>query len=166
MKKNVSALVLFTLLLGPVASPILAQGWDTFASEEFDLQFDLPSNWLVEVDGETVIAEGNGIVFVLGAVKDASISTKELFDIQVETLDMDAEGTYDEIELEGGILGIIGSGAGVVNEEVVGIILLAATLDENNYLAYIFAPPNVFQQNEETMVDVITSLVPFGWDEE
>lgn len=160
------SLFLLAVVVGFSALPASAQEWITYESETFDLQFNLPAGWETEVDGETLTATGAGIVFVLTAVKDASISTAELFEIQVETLDMEADGEYEEIELRGGILGVLGSGAGVIEEEVVGMILLAATLDENNYLAYIFALPETFDYYQDTMVEVITSLAPLGWVDE
>ena len=163
MKKRYNTALLLALLVGLSTVPATAQEWITYESDVFDLQFDLPARWATEVDGETLTSTGEGIVFVLTAVKEASISTEELFNIQVETLDIDAEGDYEEIELRGGILGVIGSGAGVIEGEVVGLILLAATLDENNYLAYIFATPETFEQSEDTMVEIITSLAPLGW---
>ena len=141
-----------------------AQSWTTYESEEFDLQFEIPDYWSTVVDDETVISEGDGIVFVLTAMKESSISTYELFEIQVETLDLDADGEFEEIDLEGGIHGIIGYGIADMDGEEGALILLAATLDENNYLAYIFCDPEYFEDNEDIMVDVITSLAPYEWD--
>lgn len=143
--------------------PATAQSLTTFESKEFDVQFDIPSHWETEVDGETLVAAGDGIVFVITAVKESSVSTEELFSIQVDNLGMDAEGEYEHIELNGGIQGVIGSGAATLDDEPIGVILLAATLDDNNYLAYIFAEPNVFEQHGDTMVEIITSLAPLGW---
>jgi len=142
-----------------------AQDWVTIESEEFDVQFDIPENWEIEMDGDTVTAFGNGIFFVLAAVKDDSISTEELFEIQVEQLEVDSEGEVEEVELRGGILGLLGAGAGVIDGEVVGIMLLAATMDENNYLAYIFAAPAKFERKADLLADVITSLAPLGFEE-
>jgi len=141
-----------------------AQSWITYESEEFDLQFEIPGYWSTSVDDETIISEGDGIVFVLSAMKESSVSTYELFEIQVETLDMDAEGEYEEIDLEGGIHGIIGYGIADIEGEEGALILLAATLDENNYLAYIFCDPEYFEDNEDIMVDIITSLAPYDWE--
>jgi hypothetical protein len=76
---------------------------------------------------------------------------------------MDSEIEYEEVEMRGGMLGIIGSGAGTIEGQVVGVILLAATFDENNYLAYISATPESFEAQEGVMVDVLTSLAPYGW---
>ncbi len=166
MKKLCRIAFSLLLLAGCTASYATAQAWDTYASEEFDIQFDVPSGWITEVDGDILISTGDGIVLVVAAVKDESISTQDLFKLQVESLDLEAEGEYEEIELLGGMLGIIGSGAGVIEGEVVGIILLAATLDENNYVAYIYALPEAFDEHQDTMVDIITSLAPLGWEVE
>jgi hypothetical protein len=141
----------------------LAQSWVTYDSEKFDIQFAVPDYWSTDVDGDLLVSEGDGVVFVLTAVKEGSISTEELFFIQVDNLDMDSEIEYEEVEMRGGMLGIIGSGAGTIEGQVVGVILLAATFDENNYLAYIFATPESFEAQEGVMVDVLTSLAPYGW---
>lgn len=158
--------IFLSIFFGLLTVPASAQDWVTYESEAFDIQFDIPDCWETEIEDEMLTATGEGIVFVLTAVKDESVSTKELFDIQVETMNMEAEGEYEEIELPGGILGVIGSGSGVIDGEVVGVILLAATLDDNNYLVYIFADPDAFEKNEAVMVDIITSLAPRGWVEE
>ncbi len=133
-------------------------------SEEFEIQFAIPESWETEVDGDTVTSYGNGVVFVLTAVKDNSISTEELFEIQIENLDMDTEGEVEEIELAGGIIGMLGGGAGIIEGEVAVVMLLAATLDDNNYLAYVFAKPKKFDKFEDTIIDVITSLEPLGFE--
>lgn len=142
-----------------------SQDWVTIESEEFDVQFDIPETWEVEIDGDTVTAFGNGIIFVLTAVKDDSISTEELFEIQVEELEIESEGEVEEIELRGGIIGLFGAGAGIIDDEVMGIMLLAATMDENNYLAYVFAAPKKFERKSDLIADIITSLAPLGFEE-
>jgi hypothetical protein len=163
MKKPLFTLLLLAFLIGLAASPALAQSWVTYDSEKFDIQFAVPDYWSTDVDGDLLVSEGDGVVFVLTAVKEGSISTEELFFIQVDNLDMDSEIEYEEVEMRGGMLGIIGSGAGTIEGQVVGVILLAATFDENNYLAYIFATPESFEAQEGVMVDVLTSLAPYGW---
>lgn len=163
MKKLPFVLLIVAFLIGLSASPALAQEWVAYDSEEFDIQFAVPDTWSTEVDGDLLISEGDGVVFVLTAVKEGSISTEELFFIQVDNLDMDSEIEYEEVEMRGGMLGIIGSGAGTIEGQVVGVILLAATYDENNYLAYVFATPESFEYHEDVMVNVLTSLAPYGW---
>ncbi|MFT5470275.1 MAG: hypothetical protein ACI8UO_005402 [Verrucomicrobiales bacterium] len=142
-----------------------AQKMEIIESEEFDIQFEIPTNWELEIEEDSVAAFGNGIVFVITAVKDDSITTKELFEIQVETLEMESEGEVEEVELKGGIHGMLGGGAGVIDGDVVGLVLLAATLDENNYLAYIFAEPKKFERQKDLIFNVITSLAPLGFEE-
>lgn len=142
-----------------------SEDWVTVESEEFDVQFDIPESWELEFDGDTVTAFGNGIAFVLTAVKDNSITTEELFEIQVEELEIESEGEVEEIELQGGIIGLFASGAGIIDDEVTGIMLLAATMDENNYLAYVFAAPKKFERKIDLISGIITSLAPLGFEE-
>lgn len=159
MKKHGVGLLAF-LVLGLISYPAAAQEWDIYESEEFDLQFSIPADWETVVEEDMITAAGDGIVFVLGAVKDESISTLELFEIQVDALEVEAEGEYEELELAGGIQAVIGSGPAVIDGEVVALILLAATLDENNYIAYIFVDPEMYDAYEDLMVEVITSMQP------
>ncbi len=170
--KKLSQICLTVCVLPVIAGIIVsstlmvhAQDWVVMESEEFDVQFEVPANWETEAEGDTVTSYGNGIVFVLTAVKDDSISTEDLFYAQVDALDIDSEGEIDDIELRGGILGILGAGVGEIDGEVVGIMLLAATMDDNNYLAYIFAAPRKFERKADLIADVITSLAPLGYEE-
>lgn len=161
---NFGGLLLLVLFLVPGTASVHAQDWITYSSSKFDLQFMIPDYWKTTVNGDMLVSEGDGIIFVLTAVKDESLSTLELFEIQVETLDMEVEGEYEEIDLTGGIQAVLGAGAAIIEGEAGGIVLLAATLDENNYLAYIYAEPDVYEEYEDVMVDIITSLEPYGWD--
>ncbi|HMB90471.1 MAG TPA: hypothetical protein VKP65_06470 [Rhodothermales bacterium] len=160
--------IIFTLLLfiSVAATQAKAQGWSTYESEAFGLQFDLPDDWTTEVDGDMLVATGDGIVMVVGAANDDSIDTYDLFGMMVENMGFEAEGEYEELEMAGGILGVLGTGVGEVEGETVGVVLLAATLDAANYFAYIYATPEAYEANVDTMIDVITSLAPLGWEYE
>ena len=164
MKKRVMHVLLPVLFLSLAGTPALAQDWEYFESEKFNIQFAVPTSWSTTVDGDYLISTGDGIVFVFGSVKDASIGMGELFDIQVATLGFEAEGESEEIELPSGLLSIMGFGAGEIEGQVVGMILLATNLDENNYFAYIYTNAEVFEEYEDVMVDIITSIGPRGWE--
>lgn len=160
--------ITFTLLLlaGFAAFQATAQGWSTYESEAFGLQFDLPDGWITQVDGDMLVSTGDGIVMVVGAANDDSIDTYDLFAMMVENMGIEAEGEYEELEMAGGILGVLGTGVGDIEGETVGVVLLAATLDAANYFAYIYATPDAYEANVDTMIDIITSLAPLGWEYE
>jgi hypothetical protein len=103
---------------------------------------------------------------VVGAANDDSIDTYDLFGMMVENMGFEAEGEYEELEMAGGILGVLGTGVGDVEGETMGVVLLAATLDAANYFAYIYATPEAFEANVDTMIDIVTSLAPLGWEYE
>jgi len=154
------------LLASFAVSQATAQGWSTYESEAFGLQFDLPDAWTTEFDGDLLVSTGDGIVMVVGAANDDSIDTYDLFGMMVENMGFESEGEYEELEMAGGILGVLGTGVGEIEGETVGVILLAATLDAANYFAYIYATPEAYEANVDTMIDIITSLAPLGWEYE
>ena len=89
---------------------------------------------------------------------------EDLFAMQVETLGFEAEGEYETIELPSGMVAILGYGAGTIQDQVVGMILLATNLDENNYFAYIYTNADMIGDYEDVMTDILTSIGPLGWE--
>lgn len=151
---------IISLCCSLVTLPVSAQAWTTYQSIPYNIQFDVPPHWDVGLDGESLIASGAGAVFVISVIEDIAISAEDLFYIQGETLDVEFDGEYDEIELEGGIYGLIGVGEAIIDGEDVDIILLAAKSAEIGYLAYIVSEPNASDHDWDVMIDIVTSLAP------
>jgi len=139
--------------------------WSTFQAEDFNIQFDIPDNWTTESkDDETVPTffatnPKQDIALVLLIYKDESISTEELFDQAVDNLDMELEGEAEQTEING-LDAWLGVGAGVIEGETAGIVIMAATYDENNYVAYIFTEADAFEKRAEMMEQIINSFAP------
>lgn len=164
MKKRTMLSLLPVLLLGLVSMSAQAQDWEYYQSEKFDIQFAVPTSWSTTVDGDYLVSAGDGIVFVLGSVKDNTIDMGELFNMQVETLGFDSEGEYEELELPSGMYAIMGYGAGAIQNQLVGMILLSTNWGDNNYFAYIYTDPDKIEYYENVMVDIITSIGPLDWE--
>lgn len=164
--------LLLVLALGiALASPTAAQTddgtWDTYSSAEFNVQFDVPAGWKVEhlrdsdVPGLIAYSEDRGITLVVLAYKDRSIGTEALLDEAVDLLDMDLAGEAAQEELNG-FDAWIAEAEGFIDDVEVGLFILAATYDDNNYVAYIFTPIDGFDENAEVMNDILDSFSPLN----
>ncbi len=139
--------------------------WDTFQAEDFNIQFQIPENWTVETDDDQDVPSlfatnpKQDIALVVLVYKDESISTEELFDQAVDNLDMELEGEAEETEING-MNAWVGVGAGLIDDEAAGIVVMAATFDENNYVAYIFTEADAFEKRANLMEQIINSFAP------
>ncbi len=144
-----------------------AFNWVTYTADEFNIQFDIPSNWEVEIDNDEDVpslmaSDPDGeIVFMTMAYKDVNITTEGLFDQAVESLDIAIDGEAEEGEHNGMDIWY-GYGTSVIEHTRVAIIILAATYDENNYITYLFTELNKFDDNEEIMSRIFESYSPIN----
>ena len=162
MKKTILILSVVFFLSATV---LTAVQWNTVTADKFNIQFKIPANWSTETDDDAdvpsmISASPEEDIVLIGYVyKDSDISTEELLDQAVDGLNMDLEGEAEETEING-MLAWIGVGAGVIDDEVVGIIIMAATHKDNNYVVYIFTKADAFEDNFDLMEEIVTSFTP------
>lgn len=138
--------------------------WQTYESSEFNVQFDLPADWEVEADENTLVAapESGGMSFVIVAYKDGSIGTEELFQQFVNEIGLEVEGEYEEVEDFNGFHAMLGSGAAEMDGEVVMVLAAALTLDDDNIVAYIFCHADLAEENQGMMEKMLASISPLA----
>lgn len=168
MKKSVwvsAVCLLFTLFL---AQSAFTQ-WQTFESEEHNVQFQIPAGWTTESSEMNGIpelvaesAEGTMAMYVF-SYKDATISTDELFDQTVADLDFESKGDSWEENING-FMCVVGEGSGKIEGEKVGMFIMAATYNEDNHVAYIFTEYSKFDKNAEVMNQILDSFAPLFED--
>jgi hypothetical protein len=136
--------------------------WSTYRAEAFNIQIDVPDAWNTTVEGDLLesTSDDGSIVLLLYPYKDESISTEELFYMVVEELGFESEGDVQEIEDLNGLHAYLGVGVGDVDGDPVGIVLISATYDENNYIGYIFTNIDAYEGHADTMINIISSLAP------
>ena len=162
MKKTLAILGMMLIMASVVFADM---EWTTYQSKEFNLQFDIPDHWQVETDDDAEVPslmahdEDSQIIMMVLAYKDESISTEDLFDQAVDNLDMEIEGEAEHGD-HNGMDSWFGLGDGTIDDEKVGIVILAATYDENNYVVYIFTPADVYEDNVNIMDTIINSVAP------
>lgn len=143
-------------------SPAVADDWEIYTSKPLNVQFEIPPTWKVETDENTLIAmprEG-GVSFVVVSYEDDSITTEDLFVQFAEAMDMEVEGEYEEIEDFNGFHAMLGSGVAMVEGEPVMMLMVALTMDEDNHVAYVFCHPDLADENDQLMQDLLLSIRP------
>lgn len=156
---------LVALLAIGAASDVRAQEWDTYTSEAFNIAFSIPAGWQTETQADEDVPslvsqspDGN-IVLVVLAYEDEEIGTEALLDNAVDMLDIELEGEAEEQDLNG-LHAWVAVAAGDVEGTDAGIVIMAATYEANNYIAYIFTPAEAFEEHVEIMGAIIDSFAP------
>jgi hypothetical protein len=160
---SLSCLALAGLLaLAPVAS---AQQWETYQGSAYNIQFDVPATWATTTgdhDGVPVLtstsAEGT-MALVVYVYKDSSVSTEELMDGAVDDLDLTLSGQATEEDING-LHAWVAEATGVIEGDEVGMFIMGATYDEDNYVAYVFTEAAKFRQNADVMNRILNSFRP------
>lgn len=156
---NVSVAVLFASALALSAN---AKEWETYESEQFDVQFKIPASWSVESDENTLLAapEAGDVSFAIVAYQDTEIGTQELFEKFVNNIGLDAEGEYEEIEDYNGFHAYMGHGVAEIEGSPMLMIAVALTLDANNLIAYVFCNPEQAESKQDVMTEILRSISP------
>ncbi len=161
MNKTLQRFTVGLLALG-LTSIAQAVEWETYESAPFNVSFDLPDTWDVEIDENTLVAspaEG-GLSFVIVGYEDSGIGTEELFEEFVNNIGLDLEGEYEEVADFNGFHAFMGSGAADIGGQAVMIIAAALTMEEDNLVAYVFCHPDLIDENEDLMMEILTSIAP------
>ncbi|MBN2412690.1 hypothetical protein JXQ31_13455 [candidate division KSB1 bacterium] len=160
--KKAKIIIMVFLLTGMVFSAV---NWKTFQAKNFNIQFKVPEDWTTETDHDEDVpsllstSPDEDMALMVYAYKDSTLSTEELFDQAVENLNMELDGDAEETEING-MQAWLGGGAGKIDDQVVGIVIMAATYNENNYIVYIFTETDVFEDNTDLMEEIINSFSP------
>lgn len=161
-KFNLFAFLCFSLLL---TINISAQKWETFEAKEYNLKINVPQNWSTstgEIDGIPYlesVSPDETVYLMIYVYQDASISTEQLLDNAVNDLGIALEGEATNRNLNGMDAWVAEAG-GVINDDMVGLYVAAATYDVNNYVAYIFTGIDFFEKNYKVMNQIIESMSP------
>lgn len=164
MKKLFGALLL-GVLAAALPSAAQAQAMDRYESHEFNIQFDVPASWHTEVSEDSEIPtlvsvspEGSVVLVVL-SYEGAEIGTEELLDEAVESLEIELEGEAREEDING-LHAWVAEATGNMEGDDVGMFIMAATYDENNYVAYVFSELDEFDRNAAVMNAILNSFAP------
>lgn len=164
MKQNLILTALLFFVFGWCAVSI-AQEMDTYESKDFNIKFKVPAQWhtLVKSDKdvpylESISPDEATYLFVY-SYKDSKISTEELLDQQVTMLEMSLKGTKQEEEING-LHAWVAEATGKIQRMDVGMFIMAATYNENNYVAYIFTDESKFDVNSKMMNAILDSFEP------
>jgi predicted Zn-dependent protease len=161
-KVNMKKFFLIFLLIATVA---FAQSWEKYTSEEFNIQFEVPGTWQTTTDVESdipfleAVSPDETMVLMVYAYKNADISTKDLLSQAVNDLDMALTGEMNEEDING-LNAWVAEATGMINELKVGMFIMAATYDENNYVAYVFTEEKDFTKNSGVMNKILDSFKP------
>lgn len=149
-----------------VASPVLAQQWEWFSSEKHNIKFSVPGKWKTSsgtnANGvpflESESSDGS-LYLMVYAYKDSSLSTEDLLDKAVDDLGVKLTGEANEEEING-LHAWVGEATGRIEGQPVGLFIMAATLDEDNYVAYVFTEQSKFDKNAPVMNKILDSFTP------
>lgn len=164
MKKPFGALLL-GVLAAVLPSAAQAQAMDRYESREFNISFDVPASWHTEASEDSEVpslvsvSPDESVVLVVLSYQDAEIGTEELLDEAVEFLEIELEGEAREENINGLHAWVAAAGGSVEGEEV-AMFIMAATYDENNYVAYIFTDVESIDQNADVMNAILDSFAP------
>lgn len=142
-----------------------AQEMDTYEAKSFNLKFDIPQGWETTIDQDEDVPSleadsPDGTISLMVLVyKDDSIIPEDLFNSTTESLDIDIDGEYHQEETND-MLAFIGQGSTTIADEKVGIVLMTATYEENNYVIYIFTEYSSFNSNVDIMNKILDSFAP------
>lgn len=157
-----SLAILGLLALAPAA---WAQQWEAYEATGYNIQFDVPASWSTttgEHDGVPILTsestEGT-MVLVVYLYKDSSISTEELMDNAVADLGVTLKGQAKEEEING-LHAWVAEATGTIDGAQVGMFIMGATYDDDNYVAYVFTEESKFTQNADTMNRILDSFRP------
>jgi len=156
-------LFLFVLILSHTSA--IAQTWESYEAADYNVKFSVPADWKTTtgMEGEVPYLESESkdgeIYFFIFIYKDASISTEQLLDNAVKDLGIKLTGDAAQENLNG-MDAWVASATGMMENMEVGMFIMAATYDENNYVAYIFTPAELSDKNSEIMNKIIDSVEP------
>lgn len=165
-KKSITILLALFIISGNYC---FAQEMDTYEAKTFNLKFDIPQGWETKIDQDEDVpsleadSPDGSISLMVLVYKDDSIMPEDLFNTTAEQLDIDIDGEYHQEETND-MLAFIGQGSATISDEQVGIVLMTATYEENNYVIYIFTDYSSFNSNVEIMNKILDSFAPL--DEE
>ena len=139
--------------------------WERYENAAMNISFQVPGGWSTTAGSEdgvpmlTSLSPDESISLVVVAYKDEAIGTEELLDRAIEELDAELEGEAEELDING-LHAWMATGVGVIDGGDVGLVIMAATYDENNYVAYVFSDIDVFERNAELMGTIIGTFAP------
>jgi hypothetical protein len=162
--KKIATLFLLAFLIIP-GSYCFAQEMDTYEAKSFNLKFDIPQGWETKIDQDEDVpsleadSPDGSISLMVLIYKDASILPEDLFKSTTESLALEIDGEYHQEETND-MPAFIGQGSAVIADMKVGIVLMTATYEENNYVIYIFTEYSSFNSNVEIMNKILDSFAP------
>lgn len=165
MKQFKFLLFLSICLIFLLSNNSLAQKWETFEAQDYNIKISIPSNWKTSagVDGDIPYLESfdpeETVYLMIYVYKDASISTEELLGMAVNDLGIALRGEANNENLNG-MDAWVAEAEGLINDMEVGMYITAATYDDNNYVAFIFTSIENWDKNFSVMNKIIDSLSP------
>ena len=162
---RIPALVAFCLFVA--AGTGFAQGsWETFENKDFNIRFQVPGKWKTHTDTnkagvpflEAESPDGSLYLFVY-AYKDASLSTDDLLDKAIADLGMKLKGDAQDEDINE-LQALVAEATGSIDGRPVGMFIMAATFEDDNYVAYVFTELAKFDKNTGVMNQILDSFAP------
>lgn len=145
----------------------LPQEWDTFESKDFNIKFDVPADWTSAAYTESDIpylesfSPDESMSLIVYAYKSMDISAVDLLRQAADDLGIALVGEANEKDING-LNAWITEATGILYEVNAGLFIMAATYEDNNYVAYVFSEESRFEKNADTMNKIINSFAPLN----
>lgn len=164
--RNVVRALVCLVAVSVIASPALAQQWEWYSSDTYNIKFSVPGKWKT-----TAATNTNGVPYLesespdgtlylmVYAYTDSSLSTEDLLDKAVDDLDVKLTGEANEEEING-LHAWVAEATGRIDGQPVGLFIMAATYEDYNYVAYVFTEQKLFDKNADVMNRILDSFTP------
>lgn len=166
MKKFIKPFLVFVLLTFSIINTVFAQTMQTYSSPEYNIKFSVPSIWITStgIENDVPFLESQSpekqIDLFVFVYKDSKISTRELLYATIKEFDVTLNPDVVKHESLNGLDAYYGDFYGTWRGTKVGIIILAAKYEDNNYIAYIETDEKDFDKNGVLMDKIIDSFAP------
>lgn len=160
MKNSISLLLLAFLFLTGAS---YSQEWDTYESGDYNFSISIPSDWKTstgEEDGipylESISPDETLSLFIF-VYKDETIGLQQLMDNAISDMGVGIVGEASPHNLNG-LNALVAKAFGNINGVEIDMLVVTATFNENNYVAYTFTASDNYDKNSATMTKIINSL--------
>lgn len=150
---------------GPLVAPSQSAQWEAFENRELNIGFQLPPGWTTSTemrDGVPMllsVSPDESMSLLVYAYSDTTLGTEELLQQAIDDLDGQIEGEKTEENLNG-LHAWVATAAGTLDGAPIGLVIMAATSDAHNYVAYVFTDLDAFERNAEIMGTIIGTFAP------
>jgi hypothetical protein len=165
MKKLLCCTSFCLSVLFVLGNSTFAQEWKTYQAKKYNLRFDVPVKWKVTLGKKSDLhylkaeSPDTSMHLVADVYVDTMTPTKELLEQTAAKLDMSVDGVVEHKDVNG-LDAWLAKATGVIDNQKVGMIMMAAAYDEFSYVAYVFVELSKFEKNSEVMSKILNSFEP------